>query len=67
MRISGPGNDRGNAVFTALAVIFSLSAIYVSIVPGINAALRLANETRINVMHNIEQSNLEVIEQYDLD
>ena len=60
------GNDRGNAVLTALILVMVLSTVFMSLIPRIIAMERFAGEYKANVIGNIEESNREIMSRYDL-
>ena len=60
------GTDRGNAIVTALVFILALSFIFMSVVPRIIILKRYAGEYKDKVIRSIEQSNKEIINEYDL-
>ena len=66
MRISIRGTDRGNAVLTALILIMVLSSVFISLVFRIDAVKRYTHEYKTDVIRNIEQSNREIVNRYDL-
>jgi len=59
------GNDRGNAVMTALVLIIILSSFFVSFVPRIISTKQFAMEYKAEVIHGIERSNREITESHD--
>jgi hypothetical protein len=66
MRISIHGNDRGNAVLTALVLILAVSTTFIALVPRIHAVRRFAFEYKSKVLETINQKNEEVLNKYDL-
>jgi type II secretory pathway component PulK len=61
------GTDRGNAVITALVLIMVLSSVTLSLIPRILSTRQFAHKYKANVIHNIEQTNKEIIKNYELD
>ena len=61
------GTDKGNAAITALVLILVLSTVFLSLLPRITAVKRYAKEYRAKVILSIEQSNREIMNQYDSD
>ena len=60
------GNDRGTAMLTALVLIIVLSTVFISFTGRIVAARRYAGDYKDSVIRKIEQSNKEIMNQYDL-
>ena len=65
MRIFFRGNDKGNAVVTALVFIMVPSTICVSVIPRIISIKQYAGEYKAKVIRGIEKSNREVTDNYD--
>ena len=59
------GTDKGNAVVTALVLIMVLSSILISLLPRITAVKNHARTYKVMVIRSIEQSNREVMNNYD--
>jgi competence protein ComGC len=59
------GTSKGNAMLAALIMIMVLSTIFISLVPRIIATKRYAREYKAQVIHAIEQSNMEAMNLYD--
>ena len=60
------GTDKGNAVMTALVLVLALSFIFMSMIPRIISLKRYANEYKAKVIRDIEHSNREILNKYDL-
>ena len=60
------GTDKGNAVLFSLVLVIILSSVFISFIPRINATKQYAREYKANVIREIEQSNREIMNQYDL-
>ena len=59
------GSDKGNAFVQALTLILVLSSIFVSLAPRIITIKQFAQEYKEKVIHEIEQSNREIRNNYD--
>ena len=66
MQILIHGNDRGNAMLIVLVLILILSVTFMSFTAHINSLEKLANRTKTELMIDIEQSNTEVRNRYDI-
>ena len=66
MRISIRGTDKGSAVLTALVLIMALSLVFITLAFRIGAVKRHAHEYKADVIRNIEQTNREIVNRYDL-
>lgn len=66
MRISIPGNDRGNAVLSALILILVITFFLISMVQQINTEKKFLIIKKNNLITNIELNNIEVRSRYDI-
>ncbi|MCL2209674.1 MAG: hypothetical protein FWC19_05780 [Treponema sp.] len=66
MRTFIHGNDKGNALLLSLVLIMALSLIFLSLVPRIGTLNRYAKEYKLQIIHEIENANMEIINRYDL-
>ena len=66
MRISIPGTDRGNAVFSVLILILLLSSIIIALVSRISAIHLYADVYKDKVIKSIEETNMEIKNKYDI-
>ena len=64
MRILIHGNDKGNTVLTALAIILAVSTTFMALVPRIHTVKRYASEYKTRVIENINHKNEEVLNKY---
>ena len=60
------GTDKGHAVLTALILVLALSLIFMSLVPRIMSHKRLAKEYKTKVIYDLEQTNREILINYDI-
>jgi len=65
MRTFIHGTDKGNAVMTALVLIMVLSSVFMSLVPRLTAVKSFSKEYKTRIIRSIEQSNKEIMKQYD--
>jgi hypothetical protein len=66
MRISFPGNDRGNAVLLSVSLILIFSLVFLSMVPRIIGLKHITQVYKERVLSEIRETNLDIIERYDL-
>ena len=66
MRIYSPGNDKGNALLTALVLIFILSTVVMLLIQQVSTVRTYAQNYKDQVMDNIEQENRRVNNLYDI-
>ena len=66
MRIFIHGTDKGNAVLIVLIFIMVFSVIFISLTHRITATNRFAREYKAHIILDIEKSNREIVNLYDL-
>ena len=66
MRILIHGTDSGKALLTALILIFILSTVIMTLIPRISAMKSYAHNYKTRVINDIEKSNMEIINLYDI-
>ena len=66
MRISIHGTDKGNATAAAMVLIMVLSTVFIAFTTHIGAAEIYAREYKARIITEIEESNREVLNKYDL-
>ena len=65
MRIFIHGTDKGHAMLSVLVFIIVLSTIIISLAPRITLIKQYAFIYKAEILRNIEQSNMEILNQYD--
>ena len=66
MRIFIRGTDKGNATLMALVLVMALSLVFIAFTAYVGAAERFAREYKARVITEIEESNREILDKYDL-
>ena len=65
MQIFNHGNDRGNAVLTALILILLLSGLLITITGRIFAKEKELSRSKIQIINSILQNNSEIRSKYE--
>ncbi|GHU16118.1 hypothetical protein FACS1894163_04870 [Spirochaetia bacterium] len=66
MRISIPGNDKGNAVLLSLVFILIFSMVFLSLGSYLMALNKNVHKYREQVFSEIRETNQEVLNTYDI-
>jgi len=66
MRILIHGIDSGKALLIALVLIFILSTAIITLIPRISAMRLYTQNYKTRVINDIEKSNMEIINKYDI-
>jgi len=66
MRIFIRGTDKGNATLVALVLIIVLSSVFIAFTARVGAAERFAREYKARLISAIEETNREILSNYDI-
>jgi Tfp pilus assembly protein PilX len=66
MRTFFPGNDRGNALLLSISLIIIISLAIISFIPRVINFKRMARNYKEQILTEINQTNRDIINNYDL-
>jgi len=66
MKIFIHGTDAGNATITAMVLVMVLSSVFMAFTARLSAYEKFAREYKARVIAAIEESNREILNNYDL-